>query len=152
MIWKRVEYSFLGRMGDLKFLFSENWIERWEKTCGGRVFRRLLRCLRRQEIRITRRVVDFEVEPEIRKTSFKYFSFLSTHPKFLGGIQAVWEENILIGSKMFSLKQRLKAVKKACREINRVGFENIQQRAKETMLNLKSVQERLLTSPTDSLF
>ena len=147
-----MEYSFLGRMGDLKFLFSENWIERWEKTCGGRVFRRLLRCLRRQEIRITRRVVDFEVEPEIRKTSFKYFSFLSTHPKFLGGIQAVWEENILIGSKMFSLKQRLKAVKKACREINRVGFENIQQRAKETMLNLKSVQERLLTSPTDSLF
>ena len=138
-----MEYSFLGRMGDLKFLFSENWIERWEKTCGGRVFRRLLRCLRRQEIRITRRVVDFEVEPEIRKTSFKYFSFLSTHPKFLGGIQAVWEENILIGSKMFSLKQRLKAVKKACREINRVGFENIQQRAKEAMLNLKSVHERL---------
>ena len=88
-------------------------------------------------------IVDFEVEPEFRKTSFKYFSFLSTHPRFLGDIQVAWEESILTGSKMFSLKQRLKAVKKACREINRVGFENIQQRAKEAMLNLKSVHERL---------
>ena len=53
---------------------------------------------------------------------------------------------------MFSLKQRLKAAKKACREINRVRFANIQQKAKDAMLSLKSVQERLLTAPTDSLF
>lgn len=46
-------------------------------------------------------VVDFEVVPEIRKTSFKYFSFLSTHPRFLGDIQAPWNESILTGSKMF---------------------------------------------------
>ena len=53
---------------------------------------------------------------------------------------------------MFSLKQRLKAAKKACREINRVGFANIQQKAKEAMLSLKSIQESLLTAPTYSLF
>ena len=97
-------------------------------------------------------VIDFEVVPEIRKSSFKYFSFLSTHPRYLGDLQAAWSESILTGSKMFSLKQRLKAAKKACREINRVGFDNIQQRAKEAMLSLKSVQERLMTAPTDSLF
>ena len=97
-------------------------------------------------------VVDFEVVSEIRKSSFKYFSFFSTHPRFMGDIQAAWSESSLMGSKMFSLKQRLKAVKKACIEINRVGFANIQQRAKEAMMNLKRVQESLLTVPTDSLF
>lgn len=97
-------------------------------------------------------VVDFTVVPEIRKSSFKYFSFLSTHPRYLSDIQAAWNESILTGSKMFSLKQRLKAVKKVCREINRVSFDNIQQRAKEAMETLKNVQERLLTAPIDSLF
>lgn len=97
-------------------------------------------------------VVDFEVASEIRKSSFKYFSFLSTHPRFIGDIQTAWSENIMMGSKMFSLKQRLKAVKKACREINRVRFANIQQRAKDAMMNLKRVQENLMTAPTDSLF
>ena len=49
-------------------------------------------------------VVYFEVVPEIRKSSFKYLSFLFTHPRFLGDIQAAWSESIQMGSKMFSLK------------------------------------------------
>lgn len=97
-------------------------------------------------------VVDFVVEAERRKSSFKYFSFLATHPRFLEEMQAAWDERIPVGSKMFSFKQRLKAVKRACRELNRVGFDNIQQRAKEAMEKLKSIQEMLLVAPTDSLF
>lgn len=97
-------------------------------------------------------VVDFKVEPELRKISFKYFSFLDSHPRFLADIQAAWDKDILTGSQLFSLKQRLKAVKAACRVLNRVGFANIQQKTKEAMMNLKSIQERLLTNPTDSLF
>lgn len=58
-------------------------------------------------------VVDFAVKPKIKKTNFKYFTFLSTHPRLLESVQTAWSERIFTGSKMFTLKQRLKSVKEA---------------------------------------
>lgn len=81
-------------------------------------------------------VVDLNTVSEVRKVSFKYFSFLSTHPQFLELILAAWQEEIAVGSELFSLAQRLKEVKKACRRINRIGFADIQQKTKLAMEEL----------------
>jgi len=53
---------------------------------------------------------------------------------------------------MFSLGEHLKAAKKACRELNREGFSNIQQRTSEALSKLEGIQSQLLTDPSDSLF
>lgn len=97
-------------------------------------------------------VVDLNVNLRSRKCSFKYFSFLAMHPKFLEKIKSAWDEDIPVGSKLFSLGQKLSHVKKACRKLNKEGFGNIQQRARDALSKLQDIQSRLLTQPTDSLF
>lgn len=97
-------------------------------------------------------VMSFSFLPLTRKCSFKYFSFISSHPNFIVEMLKAWEESIPVGSKLFSLGQRLKKAKATCRRLNREGFGNIQQRAKEALENLKLIQLDLLSSPSDSLF
>lgn len=97
-------------------------------------------------------VVNLNTILRTRKCSFKYFSFLATHPKFLETIKSAWEEEIPVGSKLFSLGQKLNHAKKACRRLNKEGFRNIQQRARDALSKLQEVQIRLLTQPTDTLF
>lgn len=97
-------------------------------------------------------VVSFSTQPELRKVSFKYFSFISTHPKFMEEILKTWEELIPVGSKLFFLGQRLKKARATCRRLNKEGFGNIQQRARDAMNDLKEVQEQLLVNPTYMLF
>lgn len=97
-------------------------------------------------------VVTFSSVSQSRKCSFKYFSFLSSHPSFLLELLKSWEEPIPVGSKLFSLGQRLKKAKVTCRRLNKEGFGNIQQRAKEALEGLKEIQLQLLTSPSDTLF
>lgn len=53
-------------------------------------------------------IISFSFLPEVRKCSFKYFSFISTHPRFLEEMLLTWQEEIPIGSRIFSLGQRLK--------------------------------------------
>lgn len=97
-------------------------------------------------------VIHFDNAPQIRKCSFKYFSFISSHPSFKAEMEKAWEEPIPVGSRMFSLGQRMKKAKAACRKLNKEGFGNIQQRAKEALDVLKEIQLQLLTSPSNSLF
>lgn len=97
-------------------------------------------------------MVNFSSVSQSRKCSFKYFSFIFSHPRFLSELRKTWEEAILVGSKLFSLGQRLKKAKLTCRRLNKEGFGNIQQRASEALNNLKEIQLQLLTSPSDSLF
>ncbi|XP_009145336.1 uncharacterized protein LOC103869048 [Brassica rapa] len=97
-------------------------------------------------------VVDLRADPEVRKVSFKYFSFLASHPKFQEEILAAWQKEIAVGSELFSLGQRLKEVKKACRSLNRLGFGNIQQKTRLAMEELQEIQSEMLVSPTESLF
>lgn len=97
-------------------------------------------------------VITFSSQPQFRKCSFKYFSFISSHPSFISEMVRTWEESIPVGSKMFSLGQRLKKAKLTCRRLNREGFGNIQKKSKDALSELKQIQEQLLSSPSDSLF
>ncbi|OAP12460.1 hypothetical protein AXX17_AT1G39630 [Arabidopsis thaliana] len=90
--------------------------------------------------------------PKRSKKCFRYFSFLSTHPTFLVSLTVAWEEQIPVGSHMFSLGEHLKAAKKCCKLLNRQGFGNIQHKTKEALDSLESIQSQLLTNPSDSLF
>lgn len=89
---------------------------------------------------------------ERSKKAFKYFSFLSTHRRFMEVIKTAWQQEVCVGCKLFTFGQRMKKVKAACRELNRQGFGNIQQRTKESLAQLELVQDELLSNPSESLF
>ncbi|CAE5962140.1 unnamed protein product [Arabidopsis arenosa] len=97
-------------------------------------------------------ILNLDIQPERSKKCFRYFSFLSTHPTFIDSLTAAWGSLIPVGSSMFSLGEQLKAAKRCCKRLNRIGFSNIQQRTKEALANLESIQQALLSSPSDSLF
>lgn len=97
-------------------------------------------------------IISLDNHPSRSKKCFKYFSFLSTHPTFLASILTAWEEQIGIGSAMFSLGERLRAVKQCCKKLNREGFGNIQQKTKDALLLLEDIQKDLLSNPSNSLF
>jgi len=86
------------------------------------------------------------------KKAFKYFSFLSSHPRFKAVINDAWQVEVSIGSKLFTFAQRMRVVKAACRKLNREGFGNIQQRTKDSLEELERVQAALMSAPSDGLF
>ncbi|CAH2060492.1 unnamed protein product, partial [Thlaspi arvense] len=91
-------------------------------------------------------LVSLTSEIEVRRKSFKYFSFLSTHPKFLSVLKEAWGEETCVGSDLFVLGQKLKAAKVFCKHLNREGISNIQQRAKEAFSRLENIQKDLLSN------
>ncbi|CAL9217923.1 unnamed protein product, partial [Arabidopsis halleri] len=97
-------------------------------------------------------IINLDTQPERSKKTFRYFSFISTHPTFLSAMSAAWDSQILVGSAMFSLGEHLKAAKKCCKELNRQGFGNIQDRTRQALITLEEVQTELLSAPSDSLF
>ncbi|CAL9233341.1 unnamed protein product, partial [Arabidopsis halleri] len=97
-------------------------------------------------------LVNTDASVERSKKSFKYFSFLSTHSKFKDFMSEAWSKEVCVGSKLFVLGQRMREIKYACRRLNRIGFGNIQQRTRESLAHLESVQSSLLTNPSPSLF
>ena len=97
-------------------------------------------------------IVMIDNQPEPSKKCFKYFSFLSSHPTYLAALAVAWEENTMIGSHMFTLRQQLKQAKLCCRKLNRLRFSNIQQRTAQALSRLEEIQVDLLTVPSDSLF
>lgn len=89
---------------------------------------------------------------ERRKVPFKFYSFFSTHPDYQSLVESAWNLDLGNTSTMFSLCQKLKAVKVVCKALNRNSFSNIQQRTAEAHDSLTSVQHQILTNPTPALF
>ncbi|CAL9222663.1 unnamed protein product, partial [Arabidopsis halleri] len=97
-------------------------------------------------------IIQIENQPARSKKCFKYFSFLSSHPTFLACIASAWEEQVAVGSCMFSLGENLKVAKGCCRRLNRQGFGNIQQKTADALSRLQELQVELLFNPSHSLF
>ncbi|KAG7588718.1 Reverse transcriptase zinc-binding domain [Arabidopsis suecica] len=102
-------------------------------------------------------IINLDTQPERSKKTFRYFSFISTHPTFLSAMSAAWDSQILVGSAMFSLGEHLKAAKKCCKELNRQGFGNIQDRTRQALTTLEEIKEmvvayysHLLGTPSNS--
>lgn len=96
-------------------------------------------------------LLTFSAVPSSGKKSFKYFSFVSSHSDFLLNLWLAWGESVGVGSKLFTLGQRLKKAKECCKRLNRDKFGNIQQRTKTALEELERVQSELMTSPTEAL-
>lgn len=97
-------------------------------------------------------LVSTDMQLERSKKSFKYFSFLSTHPKFRELISEAWLKEVCVGSPMFTIAQRMRNIKVACRKLNKEGFGNIQQKTKDSLDHLELIQTSLMSSPSDALF
>lgn len=78
-------------------------------------------------------LIDNDATMERSKKSFKYFSFLSTHPTFKEKMVEAWAKEVCVCSKLFVVGQRMKEVKAACKLLNRNGFGNLQQRTKDAL-------------------
>lgn len=61
------------------------------------------------------------------------------------------ERTVGVGSKLFTLGQRLKKAKDCCKKLNVEKFNNIQQRTKIALEELERIQSLLLTTPTEAL-
>ncbi|XP_010463070.1 PREDICTED: uncharacterized protein LOC104743720 [Camelina sativa] len=70
---------------------------------------------------------------ERRKVPFKFYSFFTSHPDYPGQVEAAWNSTIVQGNMMFSLCQKLKAVKMVCKSLIRTHFSNIQARSAEAL-------------------
>ncbi|KAL0899287.1 hypothetical protein Bca101_083248 [Brassica carinata] len=64
-------------------------------------------------------LITFNPVSNSRKKSFKYFSFVSTHSDFMHNLRIAWGESVGVGSKLFTLGQRLKKAKECCKRLNR---------------------------------
>lgn len=85
------------------------------------------------------------------KKSFKYFLFVATHSDFIPSLCSAWSESVGVGSKLFTLGQRLKKAKDCCKKLNMEKFSNIQQKTKTALEELERIQSILLTTPTEAL-
>ncbi|XP_074314193.1 uncharacterized protein LOC141649400 [Silene latifolia] len=74
-----------------------------------------------------------------RNTSFKYFNMWGSAPEFLEIVQHTWSQQI-IGTKMFGVVKKLKALKGELRKMNRKCFSDVELRANQAIVNLENVQ------------
>ncbi|XP_056698461.1 uncharacterized protein [Spinacia oleracea] len=79
---------------------------------------------------------------------FKYFTMWKSSPLFLDTIQMAWNFHCS-GSKMFVLATKLKRVKSSLKELNRVGFTDIQEADLKAYHGMVSAQEAMHHSPHD---
>lgn len=84
------------------------------------------------------------------KKSFKYFSFISIHCYYIPSLRLACGESLGIGSKLFTLAQRLKKAKECCKRLNREEFINIQQRTKIALEELERIQSFANDNPNGS--
>lgn len=59
---------------------------------------------------------------------------------------------MLLSSHIFSLYQRLRAVKHTCKTINQNSFSNIESKPKDAFEKLKVIQREVLSYPSPALF
>ncbi|XP_021848075.2 uncharacterized protein [Spinacia oleracea] len=79
---------------------------------------------------------------------FKYFTMWKSSPIFLDTIQMAWNSQCF-GSKMYVLTNKLKKVKASLKELNRVGFTDIQAAYLKAHHGMIAAQEAMHLNPHD---
>lgn len=91
-------------------------------------------------------------ERERRRTSFRFFKFLTTHKDYRDRLEEAWQDSTFPGSPMVVLYRRLRDAKYFCQSLNRSSFSGIQKRAKASSEKLKALQIQVFTDPSPRLF
>ncbi|XP_074288880.1 uncharacterized protein LOC141614026 [Silene latifolia] len=74
-----------------------------------------------------------------RNASFKYFNMWGSAPEFHEIVQHTWSQQI-VGSKMFGVVKKLKALKGELRKLNSSCFSDVELRANQAIINLEKIQ------------
>ncbi|XP_074283217.1 uncharacterized protein LOC141607766 [Silene latifolia] len=77
-----------------------------------------------------------------RNVSFKYMNMWSKAPEFLETVKHVWNQQI-IGTTMFRMVKKLKALKGDLKNLNRSCFSDVESRASQANLYLETIQLQL---------
>lgn len=92
--------------------------------------------------------VRLETASPRRKKPFRFYNFLLKNQKFLPLVCLHWFSFNSVGSSMFRVSQKLKALKHIIREFARQNFLDLEKRTQEAHESLIRAQNRLLSSPT----
>lgn len=87
-----------------------------------------------------------------RRSRFNFFTIFTSHPEYYQLMQAAWNCPLIPASLMFSLYQKLRAIKLCCKGLNQRSFSNIQTRTKVSFEKLGDIQRQVLILPTQELF
>ncbi|KAL2943893.1 LINE-1 retrotransposable element ORF2 protein [Bienertia sinuspersici] len=80
---------------------------------------------------------------------FKYFQMWQQAPDYYQRVQQAWEVEIR-GTAMFKVSQKLKKVKNSLKELNKMGFNNLQAEDTRTYQELVKIQEALHKYPLNT--
>lgn len=98
-------------------------------------------------------VLDLDVPLPISGTKpFKFFNYLTKHPKFLAIVMDFWTQTGGTALTLGELCWNLKQIKRVLKKINRENFSKIQERVAIANSLLKIVQGQALQDPTPALF
>ena len=98
-------------------------------------------------------ILDLSIPLPIAGTKpFKFYNYLSKHPKFLSLVADYWIQAGGIASNLGDLSWKLKNLRGVLKELNRANFSNIQVRVSIANRLLITVQEQALQNPTHDLF
>lgn len=86
-----------------------------------------------------------------QRKAFKFQNFLLQNPNFVPLVESHWFSFNFVGSAMFRLSKKLKALKNVTREFSKDNYSNLEKRVKEARAVVIDLQRQLLTSPSTSL-
>ncbi|KAL2895084.1 hypothetical protein RDABS01_010993 [Bienertia sinuspersici] len=82
------------------------------------------------------------------KKPFKYFNMWSSAPDYKDRIKRGWSKEYQ-GCLMFQFRQKLKAIKKELKELNKTQFSNIQLETEDALKALLQIQRELQENPSN---
>ena len=82
------------------------------------------------------------------KRPFKFYNFLLKNEEFLNVVADIWFSINVVGSYMFGVSKKLKALKKPIKDFSRLNYSGIELRTKEAYELLLRCQDLTLANPT----
>ncbi|KAG7579142.1 Reverse transcriptase domain [Arabidopsis thaliana x Arabidopsis arenosa] len=82
------------------------------------------------------------------KRPFKFFNYLLQNPEFMNLVRDNWFSLNVVGSSMYRVSKKLKALKKPIKDFSKLNYSDLEKRAKEAHELLLSCQDRTLADPS----
>lgn len=79
---------------------------------------------------------------------FRFYNFLLLDSEFLPLVAWLWFSTNIVGSEMFRVSKKLKALKNPIRSFNKDRYSNLEKRVEEAQTCLNQIQQNLLSSPS----
>ncbi|CAI9114948.1 OLC1v1015775C1 [Oldenlandia corymbosa var. corymbosa] len=95
--------------------------------------------------------VQFQVQMQKRRTAFRFFNMWCLSTDFQRTVERSWAEKVE-GTCMYQLCQKLKRLKHLLKQLNRIQFADIVEKANREEMQLEVMQQKLSLDPGDADF